>query len=318
VDLFEARGQQYLAAVDEYTGWLHLVPLGMDSPSAKVIAALRRIFEAHCAPVVLKPDGGRQLNSTAVQEFLKRWGVVLQTSSPHLSRSNGRAEAAVKALKKMVLGTLGPGQTVPKRDDLLEGLAILRNTPKEGGRSPAEMLYGKAMRDTLPTHPYTSKWRKAFRELDEVAATTRGKKEAAYDAKAIPLGDLKPGEHVLVQDTMTKRWTITGRVVEALPKRDYLIRQTSGRIVRRNRVLLRKRHFVGSPTPHGVTATHPTPPIPPVVVAGPAATPPVPAPTAEAPPPLRRSERESRLPERYRGGDWIVERKRREYIRKQK
>jgi hypothetical protein len=261
IDLFQARGRSYLAAVDEMTGWPSLVDMGKDTTSANVVRALRDLFTHHCAPVVLKPDGGTQLTSAKVQQFLQRWGVKLEPSSPHLPRTNGRAESAVKSLKKLVLGCMKEGQTTPDPDRLAQGVIALRNSPKYGGRSPAELLLGENVRDCIPVHrsSYDSRWRKAFRLLDDTALTRKEQWKQRYDERAKQLGDLKVGDWVWVQHHQDKRWTRPGRVVEILPKREYWIRLASGRMIKRSRVLLKKRSFwpgTGPPDPQIL----PTPP----------------------------------------------------------
>ena len=49
-------------------------------------------------------DGGKNLTSYKVREWLKSWGVELRISSAHYPQSNGRAECAVKAAKNLVIG----------------------------------------------------------------------------------------------------------------------------------------------------------------------------------------------------------------------
>jgi hypothetical protein len=293
VDLFVYAGQNYLVATDEFTGWPCLAELAKDTTSKHVIESLRSIFLAHATPVVLRPDGGRQLVSEAVEKFLKDWGVALEPSSPHLPRTNGRAEAAVKFCKKLVAGCVPHGAVKPDLDKLARGIIVFRNTPRYGGRSPAELLFGHNVKDGVPSHhrSYDPRWRKAFRELDEIAENNKGKLEQRYDSHAKPLQRMPVGTTVWVQHHSTKRWTIPGLIVEALPKHEYMVRQASGRTLRRNRVLLRKRSFVCAPmAPGAVPATPALPPsrpalAPPPRATGGSTTPVAEQPTAPAPSP---------------------------------
>jgi len=306
VDLFQAGGLYYLAAVDEFTGWPCLVKLGQHMRSREVIKALRRVFTSHCAPIVLKTDGGTQLVSEETREFLQLWGVKLQISSPHLSRTNGVAEAMVKTLKKLVMGCIH-GDKEPNMDELCTGVCRLRNSAKYGGRSPAELLLGRPVRDRVPTHPdaYDPKWRKVLKDMDETAVTNREKARARYDAKSKPLRDFKVGDTVWVQDHATKRWTIKGTVVETMPNHDYLVRQESGRSFTRNRALLRKR-TAWVVSPEAPPAAPPPPPAAPQALPGPAPTPPGSPARPATPPaaPARRppSTRTRRAPDRL--GEW--------------
>jgi hypothetical protein len=218
----------------------------------------------------------------------------------------------VKMLKKLVLGCLKPDQVIPDDDELAAGLLGLRNAPRYGGKSPAELLLGRNVRDMVPTHwdSFDPKWRRTWKEMDEAAAANKRKWRAAYDARAKPLREFKGGDAVWVQDHATKRWTIAGRVVEVLPNHDYLVRQCSGRVFRRNRVLLRKRTFWPGPGPtltagsRAPAAVAPTPP--PSPAAGRSTSPPVQAARPTARPegrmprqPERRSERAKKERDRY-------------------
>ena len=325
VDLFMAAGRNYLVATDEFTGWPCLQSLE-NTTSTKVIDALREVFLAHAAPVVLRTDGGPQLVSTKVKDFLVKWGVRLDPSSPHLSRSNGRAEAAVKFLKKLVLGCIPIGGNRPDNDKLALGIAGYRNSPRYGGRSPAELLLGHNARDGVPTHhsAYDVKWKQAFRTLDHTAETQRGKLEANYDQRSHRLRPLPSGTPVWVQHNATKRWTMPGTIVESLPKGEYLVRKPSGRILRRNRVFLRERKLFVAP-PGGVLEPQrqqpavkpPAEPAAPPAAEPPAAPPAPPAPFVRQPPrdtkrkktpppPSRTSTRQPKQSTRYPADKYVT------------
>jgi hypothetical protein len=50
-------------------------------------------------------------------------------------QSNGRAEAAIKSMKKLVIGSTTEGQ--PDPDELAKAILLFRNAPRYGGASPA-------------------------------------------------------------------------------------------------------------------------------------------------------------------------------------
>ena len=56
-----------------------------------------------------RSDGGPQFASRQFNQFLKRWGVSGAPSTPHYHQSNGHAEAAVKAMKKLIATTTVKG-----------------------------------------------------------------------------------------------------------------------------------------------------------------------------------------------------------------
>lgn len=62
-------------------------------------AALEDLFAAHGAPLVMKNDGGRELNGSEVEAVLHRYGVAHLRSPEYYPRYNGAIEAGIGALK---------------------------------------------------------------------------------------------------------------------------------------------------------------------------------------------------------------------------
>ena len=76
----------------------------------------RRLINAFCqfftnvgASVKIWTENGRQFVAADFRSFLKDWGVTQGTSSPHYAQSNGRAEAEVKTMKKLIKGASTSG-----------------------------------------------------------------------------------------------------------------------------------------------------------------------------------------------------------------
>ena len=84
--------------------------IGRDLRSKDIIDELRRWFMRMGAPNRLRSDGGPQFTSSEIREFLDEWGVLHVFSSPHFPQSNGHAEAAVKAMKTLLI------KTAPKKN----------------------------------------------------------------------------------------------------------------------------------------------------------------------------------------------------------
>ena len=125
---------------------------------------------------------------------------------------------------------------------MTQALLQYRNTPGRDGtcESPAQILFGRQLRDGLPT-PYfvRSEWGK-LRELRERGyAQLHGKNVDKRCLKPLSVGDI-----VLVQNqqgSQPTRWDRTGMVVETLGNRQYSIKMhDSGRLTLRNRRFLRK------------------------------------------------------------------------------
>lgn len=93
-------------------------------------------------------DNGPQFSSAEFVTFTKVWSFEHSTSSPHYPQSNGKAENAVKTVKRLFTKCKEAGQS--------EYRALLdwRNTPTEGlGTSPTQRFLGHRCRTILPmTH----------------------------------------------------------------------------------------------------------------------------------------------------------------------
>ncbi|XP_076060283.1 uncharacterized protein LOC143036605 [Oratosquilla oratoria] len=190
-------------------------------------------------PLRLRTDGGPQFTSQEFRSFAARWGVRHIVTSPHYPQSNGHAEAAVKAIKHLILKVAPSGNIDCEEFD--RGLLELRNTPNFTGRSPAQVLYGHPLRSCVPAHPdaFSTEWQTKAEECDRRAAAQAKDAADRYDSHARELSRLHVGQHVRLQDPKTHRWDKVGIVMRVGKARTYEIRTTSGRVLQRNRHFLR-------------------------------------------------------------------------------
>ena len=116
-----------------------------------LVKALRYHFVTHGAAEELSSDGGPEYTAGLTKQFLKRWGVAHRLSSAYHPHSNLRAELGVKVVKRMLKENISPQGSLDT-DKMARALLAYRNTPnKDLGLSPAQILYGRALRDHLPT-----------------------------------------------------------------------------------------------------------------------------------------------------------------------
>ena len=132
------------------------------------------------------------------------------TSSPHYPQSNGKAEATVKSMKKLI-SAAWTGCSV-NWDQLSRALLQYRNTPcRTDGLSPAQKLFGHPVQDTLPAHcgSFAPEWQRSSQEADVATIYTSETSLATYDQHAHSLSDLQVGNHVAVQNpTNHSSWTV--------------------------------------------------------------------------------------------------------------
>ena len=195
-------------------------------------------------------DCGPQFKSSQFQSFLKTWGVEHRVSSSYHPKSNLKAETSVKSAKRIVMDNTKLDGS-PEWDKIIRATMQHRNTPDtEFGLSPAQLLFGRPIRNFLPIKPGqfspSEVWVdcKEKRELAMRKRVLRGAEKWSEHTKDLP--SLAVGSKVLVQNQygagkISKKWDKSGMVIEDLGFNKYRVRiDGSGRITDRNRQFLRK------------------------------------------------------------------------------
>ena len=221
-DLFELNGLAYLVTVDHYSDFYEIDKLPTIQSSA-VIQAIKRHFSRHGIPHTLITDNGAQFTSDLFKTFAKKYQFNHITSSPYWSQSNGRAEAAVKSAKHILL-------TAENVDLAL--LSVRSRTLRSNLPHLASVL------EPLTPHRDTVVADHVHRKLQQ---------KRAYDKRASEtLPALPPGSYVYAKpppSSSTKAW-IPGQVVGPAGPRSNLI-DTGKSHIRRNRVQVQL-----APSPH--------------------------------------------------------------------
>lgn len=225
-DLFEFKGQKYLMCVDYYSQYFEMVPL-KDGTAKTVIETSKRIFSTHGIPEKLTSDNGPPFNSQEFHQFAEEYGFHHTTSSPYHPQGNAMAERAIGIAKGILK------KCSETKEDLYLALLNYRNTPRDNTvGSPAQRLFGRRTRTTIPTapellKPQTLKPEEVYKHLN--AKKTQAKQY--YDRDAKDLQELRMGEYVRIR--LNGKW-IPAKV-EGKDDRSYTVRLQSGNILRRNR-----------------------------------------------------------------------------------
>ena len=254
-DYFDLGGHHYLVTVDRLSGWIDVTRAapGTAASGAKgLISCLRSIFADKGVPVELSSDGGTEFTSAETAAFLKKWGVRHRISSAYFAQSNGRAEAAVKSAKRFLRDNTGPQGSLDM-DAYLMALMAHRNTPDPIAKlSPAEILYGRPLRDALQFMSRLDKfsdpgirptWRESW-DLKEKANRLRFFcQRQSTNSSARQQKPLECGQRVFVQSrhpTQPPRWDRSGTVMESKPHGAYIVKMDgSGRVSQRTRAHLK-------------------------------------------------------------------------------
>ena len=169
------------------------------------------------------------------------WG----NSTPHYPQSNGHAEAAVAAMKDL-MAKISPSGVAS--EEFAQGMLEFRNTPRENGFSPAEMVLGHSLRSIIPAHrtSYATRWQSVM-EARERQATIDASVKFRYNENARPLAPLSIGAHVRIRDPASKFWDRVGVVVGVGRYRSYRVKFANGSVLWRNRRLLRPMVAAAAP-----------------------------------------------------------------------
>lgn len=228
VDLFSHAGHDWVVMADRYSGFPWTKRLTSTSTGA-VLKVLTQWFLDFGYPKTIRSDGGPQFR-TEFEDYCRTNGITHETSSPYHPESNGHAEAAVKAVKHLLK------KCRELDEDFATALFEWRNVPRQDGFSPAAMFFGHRQRGLLPTLP--------VRPINQDHAISSRKESRRYakdrfDSRASILPNLAIGDRVLLQDPVSKTWTMKGTVVSTLPSgRTYEIEtDDAGKKIRNRRFL---------------------------------------------------------------------------------
>ena len=243
-DLCLLQGHNFLIYADRYSGWVEVSRL-----SGKSLKYIRECllgwFMTYGVPEEIASDGGPPYNAFEYDQFLDSWDIRKRLSSAYYSQSNGRAEAAVKSIKRTLTGSINPITGRLDTDAAARAIMTHRNTPtQDTGISPSVALFGRPLRDHLPrkNRNYHEGWQ-SVKDARESALAKRDLRPEPANTSRV-LQPLLVGDSVQVQNqtgNSSRKWHNTGIVTEALPNRQYsVVVDGSRRVTLRNRRFLRK------------------------------------------------------------------------------
>ena len=235
LDLCSLHGKEYLIITDYFSFFTEVRDLRKNTKAPIVIKELKEVFSRFGSPVEVVSDGGPQFSCKAFQDFAKEWGFQHTLSSPTHAQSNGKAEAAVKNVKKLLkkCGALN--------DEFWKGMLAIRNTPLSSGKSPAQLLLGRFLRESLPRLP-NPKQEFLTPDIRRRILHNKSKEKRNYDQQSKGLSPLHLGSRVAIRSRTDTDWSLLGTILELRPHRTFLVPTDQGSVLIRNRRYLRPAH----------------------------------------------------------------------------
>ena len=127
IDLYSLNDRENLIVTDYFSSFTEVYDLGKDATAPALIKELTQLFSRFGQPVEVISDGGSQFACKAFATFVENWNFIHTVPSPTHAQSNGKAEAAVKNVKKLLK------KCGPMNDQFWKGLLAIRNTPLLSG-----------------------------------------------------------------------------------------------------------------------------------------------------------------------------------------
>ena len=258
-DFFQLAGNHYLVVVDRLSGWPEVVQVKIGNGPAgakRLCQALRQVFATFGVPEEISTDGGPEFIADETKDFFSRWGVKHRLSSSYFPQSNGRAELAVKATKRLLEDNIGPNGDL-NTDKVVCALLQHRNTPdRDCSLSPAEIIFGRPLRDGMPLvrkstmifdNKYVrSQWHESWAAKETAMRSRLVRNCENLEAHSKELQPLREGDSVFIQNQdpssrRSKKWDRQGIVVTTGEHDQYLVRVAgTGRLTLRNQRFLRR------------------------------------------------------------------------------
>ena len=254
-DQFQYKGNHYLALVDRYSNWPNAIKLREGGTADELIEAIKAHCEIFGIPEELSSDGGSQFVASKTTEFFKNWGIKHRRSSVAFPHSNCRAELGVKLIKRMIVNNISPNGSL-NTDAFRRAILQYRNTPDRDTKvSPAQIVFGRALRDFTPmsseSYKPASVWRMTADYREAAMAKRHAIEREKLDQHTKKLKPLSIGDTVYIQNQFGNsplKWDKSGRVIEVRGFDQYLVKvDGSGRVTLRNRKHLRKFTKYNSP-----------------------------------------------------------------------
>ncbi|XP_062577795.1 uncharacterized protein K02A2.6-like [Saccostrea cucullata] len=181
-----------LFIIDYYSDYFEVDRLHSKTGST-IISKLKAHLARHEIPDTLVSDNGLPFNGQEFAEFSRTYEFNHVTSSPNYAQSNGKAENAVKIIKRLI------NKSVADQKDPYLALLDLRNTPSQDiGYSAVQRIFGRRTKTLLPVSENMLKPRYADKVKEQLRCR-KGRETHYYNKGAKEMSPLHEGDVVRVR-----------------------------------------------------------------------------------------------------------------------
>ena len=199
-DLCDFKGRTLLVVCDYFSNFIEVESL-QSVTSRGVCKALKIMFARYGSPDTLVTDNGPQFAAAEFATFASSWSFNHITSSPRYPQSNGKAENAVKTIKRLFSKCREVGQSEYK------ALLDWRNTPSEGmGTSPAQRFFGRRCKTLLPMTQALLEPKYSTAEDAQALKGQKARQQHYYNRQARDLPPISPGDTIRMRPPGQSTW----------------------------------------------------------------------------------------------------------------
>ncbi|KXJ71448.1 hypothetical protein RP20_CCG020544 [Aedes albopictus] len=234
-------GDSILVVVDLYSRY-RITEVLRTTTTEDIIEKLGKAFMTMGLPAVLVSDNARNFSSRKMEEFCTLFGIELRHTTPYWPQSNGEVERQNRSILKTL--RIAELNGTDWKKDLQEAnyvYSMLRHPAT--GRSPAELVFGRKLRDWIPQLTDTFDEDGDIRDRDQVYKQTA---KTYYDARHnAQQSDLQVQDRVLMrnllpQNKLSSMFIPEPATVVEKQGNSVTVETSSGRRYRRNSAHLKK------------------------------------------------------------------------------
>lgn len=221
----------YLITVDHYSDFIEVDELQRDATASAIVQKCRQNFARYGTPMYVTTDGGPQFDSEDFRRFAESWEFRHTMSAPYHQQGNGKAESAVKIVKRLLK------KSAETKSDFWQSLQQWRNVPNNCGSSPAQRVFSRRTRFNVPMAE--EKFEPKVQEgVKEQIKQNRQRAKYYYDRTARSLPELEVGQPVFVKKKPSDTSWSEGVVHSSFNDRSTVV-DVQGQHYRRDNVMIK-------------------------------------------------------------------------------